>query len=143
MNCKRHQFASSVPPSEPRARTLSIVMPAHHRPEHTLQHALRIQPRPRLAHPGHRIHHIPDPLPPGPQLIIQPLQHRLRLRVLAHLKELDADLPRRRKAAIEPPRRGQNHGLHVVRRLPVRDDDDVQRLDGLLAAGLELAQVRA
>lgn len=125
-------------------------MPPIHSTKHTLQHPLRIQSRPRAAHPRHRIHHIANnlPLPPHlptvlPNIIIQLLQHHLRLRVLADLKELDTDLPRGRIPPLELARRGDDHGLDVVGGLPVGDDDDVEGLDVLFTLGLEFTEIRA
>ena len=121
-------------------------MPPDHRSQHHLQHPQPIQPLPTTPTPRHRIHHIPDCArrsPAPPQRIIQLLQHPLGLDILAHLEELDAHLPRGRIPLVEFACRGQDDGFDVVGGLPVGDDDDVQRLDVLLAFLFQLPEIRA
>lgn len=119
-------------------------MSPHHGPEHHLQNPLPIQAftatRPI---PGKGINHIPHAaLDLLPQMVIQLDQHLLGLGILAHLEELHPNLPSRRIHAIQSTRRAQDDRFNVVGRLPVRNNDDVQRLDALLAPRLQVLEIR-
>lgn len=124
-------------------------MPPVYRPKHTLQYSFRIQARSRLIDSGHRVHHIANDLrllrlaAVLSYIVIQLLQHQLRLRVLVDLEELDADPSDRGVALSESTSSGDNHGLDVVGCLFVGNNDNVERLDVLLASDLQLAQIRA
>lgn len=115
------------------------VQPAVHRARQHLQYPL---PRDRLAvlapnaAPNVRrvVDHIADPIQTR-QCIVQLLQRLARALLVANLEELDAHLAQRRIQGLEPPRRIHNHALGIVRRLAVRQHNDVQRLRVLAVAG--------
>lgn len=98
--------------------------------EHHLEHACGGQLAAAGAGEGHRVDNVAQVVVARQLLepVVELLQVLARPRLVSHLEELDAHLPRWRVQPVQLLGCCDDGALHVVRGLAVGDDDDVDRL---------------
>lgn len=109
--------------------------------KNNLHDAFAVQSTTVGAAPGDCIHHIADPTTTLDQGIVQVSERLSRALFLAHLEELDSDLPWRRLQCIEFFGRVDDDTFRVVAGLAICDYDDIEWLYLLLASLLEVFEI--
>ncbi len=102
-----------------------------------------VQALPALPVPRDRVDHVAHASAQLRQAVVQFPQRFGRPEFVADLEELDADLPRGGFEAVERLGRVHDDRFRVIARHPVRDDDDVERLDLFLVGqpGFQFGEV--